>query len=120
MPHDDVANFLAKSDLSVLLRQNLRYAKAGFSTKLAECMLNGVAMFANSVGGSELVIENWEDGVVIDSASEDDILNALQRLLMLNHSEIMKMKRLAQEKAAKIFVADSYMESFKQYIDNLR
>lgn len=117
--HEEVLCYLAKSDFCVLLRHNLRYAKAGFSTKLAECMMSGVAMFANDVGGAESVIENKIDGIIIDNANRQTIENALIEIYRTTESDLIKLRKKALEKALTLFHSDNYVDKFANFLNNM-
>ena len=117
--HDIVLDFLKNADFTVLLRNNQRYAKAGFSTKLAESMLAGVAIFANKVGGAETLIENNLDGIVIDSPSEQDIRQGLYQILNMPETRLVTMRNKAKEKASSFFVRERYIDKFQDFIDQV-
>lgn len=116
IPHKMVFDYLSKSDFCVLLRNNLRYAKAGFSTKFAECMSNGVAVFANEVGGAESLITNYRDGIVIKDYSVKHIVSELQHILELSDLEILDIRKAARKKALELFSRDSYKQELEQFI----
>ncbi len=65
LTNEVVKEIIKKSDLSVLLRKPLRYAKAGFSTKFAESMILGVPVLCNRVGGADIHIVDGYNGYKI-------------------------------------------------------
>jgi len=117
VPHSLVVPyFLSKADFGLLLRNKLRFAKAGFSTKLAECMSVGVAIFANEVGGAETLITNGVDGLVIDEPTEYCITNQLNKLLAMQEGDILKMRIKAFQRAKELFMKDAYVEPMRQFL----
>lgn len=119
IPHDQVFEYLRKSDFSILLRNNLRYAKAGFSTKFAECMSNGVAMFANEVGGAESLITNYHDGIVIEDCAVNHIVSELHHILELSDLDILAIRKEARKKALELFSRDTYKQEMQQFISKI-
>lgn len=115
--HDEVKSFLYRADFSLLLRHNRRYAKAGFSTKLAESMAHGVAVFANRVGGAETILDNGIDGFAIDSTDKESIISNLDKLLSMSDDQIVEMRKNAYSKALELFDLDKYKQKFKQFLD---
>ena len=117
--HNTVLSFLKNADFTVLLRKDQRYAKAGFSTKLAESMLEGVAIFANKVGGAESLLENGVDGVIIDTASEKDLRRGLDMILNMSEHKLLSMRKKAAVKASAIFVGKRYHDKFQDFIERI-
>ncbi len=95
LPHTDTLSIIDECDFGILFRQNKRYAKAGFSTKLAECMSRSVPMICNRVGGCESVIENGIDGFVIEEASEQAIEEVLVKISKLTLDKRVAIKKRA-------------------------
>ena len=115
--HEEINSYLDKADFSVLLRHNKRYAKAGFSTKLAESMLNGVAIFANKVGGAESIIENNVDGIIISDTNENTIQEKLEKLLLLSDENMLSLRIKAAKKASDFFNMRKYITQTEDFLN---
>jgi glycosyltransferase involved in cell wall biosynthesis len=120
LPHHDTLDIIRKADFGILLRHNKRYAKAGFSTKFAECMANGVAMICNSVGGADLIIDSMNDGIVIDQLDTNEITKTLIRLVDIDKERIMSIRKNAYTKADFMFSNNNYVDKIGYFIKNLR
>lgn len=118
--HSEIIPYLERADFGVLLRHELRYAKAGFSTKFAECMLYGVAMFANKVGGAESIIENKKDGIIIDDAAVPTIIDQLTKIYDMSEKDLLQLRKNAATKAAELFVSTNYDDKFLNFLNCLR
>lgn len=114
--HDTVIEALKHADFSFLIRRNLRYAKAGFSTKLVECMSHGVAMICNSVGGADTIISHGIDGLIIDDMSEASLLNVMNEIMSMGAKNVFRMRMNAYEKARGLFSAEQYGKTLRQLI----
>lgn len=118
-PHDRVIEMLRDSDFGILFRKPELYARAGFSTKFAECMSNGVPMLCNAVGGADTVLETGVDGIVISDMSDESIEGGIRVACSLDDCELIAMKRAALEKALRLFEPSEYREPFSFYLDSL-
>lgn len=111
LPHEDTINIVRGSDFGILLRHNKKYAKAGFSTKLVECMANGIPMICNRVGGSDSIIKAWKNGIVIDDCDVSTIKKVLLAIIGTDPQKLIEMKIAAYKTATELFMSDSYAES---------
>lgn len=117
LPHNETVEIVKNADFGILLRHNKRYAKAGFSTKFAECMSLGVPMICNKVGGCDLSIEHMENGILINSAEYDEIYKILKFILSLSNEQIVTIKRNAYNYATQRFQTQNYQEAIQKFID---
>ena len=114
--HERVLDIVRSADFGVLLRRPLRYAKAGFSTKLAETMMLGVPMLCNRVGGAEMLLEDRIDGYLVDTADESALIAALEQLCGMPNEALCEMKQAARRKAMELFSLQNYVESMRQFL----
>lgn len=121
--HGRVSNDIAKeiisnADFSILLRQNKRYAKAGFSTKFAESMCLGVPVICTAVGGADTVVTDMVDGVLLHDNEVSTVRSKLSELLSKSNDEILLMKQNAYYKALEMFSLENYTELLKRFLNN--
>ena len=113
LSHDDTVEIVRKADFGILFRHDKRYAKAGFSTKLVECMSVGVPMICNKIGGCDLCIEHLVNGVLTETAEADELLRMLEDLTSMNIDEILTLKENAYECAIENFDNTKYTDVIK-------
>src|SRR5208282_6294467 len=65
MPHSEALQTLAGMDFSILLRPNLRYAHAGFPTKLGESLAMGVPVICNLTSDLGMYVRDGQEGIVV-------------------------------------------------------
>lgn len=118
LDHAEVIRMLRTADFGILFRRPERYARAGFSTKFAECMSNGVPMLCNAVGGADLVLENGRDGIVIPDCSGGSMDEALRITCNMDDSDLARMKHAAFVKARRLFSQETYIGPFRVYLDD--
>ena len=117
--HDSVIKLLQDSDFGILFRTSDLYARAGFSTKFAECMSNGVPMLCNAVGGADLILENNIDGIVIPDLSSQALHDGITSACNLTDYELANMKQAALKKALSLFESDNYIDSFSSFLKSV-
>lgn len=108
VPHEECVKVIEKTDFSILFRENLRYAKAGFSTKLSESLSLGIPVLCNAVGGADEIIKDGFNGIKIEECNSASIMNAIERILLMDESSINAMKQHAIETAKQHFVGELY------------
>lgn len=114
--HEFVLETLSRADACFIIREPRRYAKAGFSTKLAECMLSGVAVICNSVGGAERLIDDGHQGFLMKNARVEDIKRMITRLVNLDRSELERVKIASIEFARGHFAAERYSSDLYTFL----
>lgn len=117
--HEEAQRIVAKSDFSILLRENKRYAKAGFSTKFAESMSLGVPVICTKVGGADIVITDMKDGVHLLNNEPNTIQIKLDQLLDMSKDEIAKMKRNAYNTACEKFSMDKHETAIMNFLNSI-
>lgn len=117
--HDRALEIVTEADFSFLLRENKRYAKAGFSTKFAESMLCGVPVICTKVGGADVVIENGQDGFLLADNTFETLEKSIKHLLEMKSDEILTMKCNAYKTAEKLFLSRNYLLNIKTFLDEI-
>lgn len=117
LPHDEVLKYVKKADFSILLRQNMRYAKAGVSTKFVEAMCLGVPSICTKVGGTDTFVQDGVNGFIIEANSESAIVKILNYILKMSDNEILLMKSNAYKFAKQNFSIDIYIDTLKQFFE---
>lgn len=120
LPHEDVIAMLRKADFGILFRQPELYARAGFSTKFAECMSNGVPMLCNTVGGADLVLLPGIDGVVVPDLEPASLVAGIKAACDMDDDALLAMKRAALSKAKQLFQPENYMEDLSDFFASLQ
>lgn len=119
LSHDETLKIVAKSDFSVLLRENKLYAKAGVSTKFCEAMCLGVPSICTKIGGTDSYIKNGVNGFLVKNNSKEELLKILNVIINLDNNDLIELKKSALETAEKNFVFDAYIEKFNVFLKNV-
>lgn len=116
MSHEEVKKLMQYAHFGILLRNNRKYAKAGFSTKFAEMMSCGISMICTNVGGADKLIEDGVNGFLLEENSQEEILKLLDRLSCLSDSELNSIRSKALMTAKKYFLINNYIDSLRSFL----
>lgn len=119
VPHEKCIEIVKMADFSVLFRENLRYAKAGFSTKLSESLSLGIPVLCNSVGGADEIIQDGQNGIKIDGYDTATIIDAINRIISLSDSEIDDLKHNALNTGRNLFDGSAYVAVLNDAVNGL-
>lgn len=109
---------ISRSDFTVLFRRPERYAKAGYSTKLAESLMLGVPVICNNIGGADIHIQNNYNGIKINECSMESIEEILMKITKMKKTDICSMKNNAYLTGKKIYTPANYNSSIENLLNN--
>ena len=116
----EAMSIIRKSDFSVLLRPNKRYAKAGFPTKFVESLAVGTPVIANFTSDLSEYLKDNENGIVCADEKEESLKQGLLRAKKLNCTELLRMRKNARSSAEKYFDINVNKRGFQVFFDNLK
>ena len=99
----EVESVYSHYHFSILFRPNMRYAKAGFPTKLVESFSYTVPIIASDVGDISNYVINGETGFLVNSLNTKEIKTVINHILKMNNEEYRKMSYSSYEIALKKF-----------------
>ena len=120
LSHDKTLSIVEKADLSVLLRMNKRYAKAGVSTKFCEAMMLGVPSICTSVGGTDLFVKDKYNGFLVRNNDLNTLETTLLSIIDLSREQIEEIKNNALTTANELFTPDKYIEQFNAFLNKCK
>lgn len=114
----DVLNAYQNVDFSILMRpESLRYAKAGFPTKVVESLFSSTPVICNLTSDLYKYIVNLENGIIVKDFSKESFTNALELCLSLNDEQIIEMSIKARELAEEQFDIKKYINKFSEFLN---
>ncbi len=114
LPHDETVKYVRACDFTVLVRNHqLRYAKAGFPTKVAESMALATPVVCNLSSDLGMYLADGRNAVLIDGFSVEKITEALSRAICLDQGQKIQMKRAAR------LTAETYFD-YRKYADTIK
>jgi glycosyltransferase involved in cell wall biosynthesis len=119
IPHQEALRNLAQADFSVILRPNMRYANAGFPTKLVESMAMGVPVICNLTSDIGLYIHDGQEGVVVRDCSPESFAEGLKRAIALTLEQRLAMRRAARLRAELSFDYHNWVEPLRGFMQKV-
>jgi glycosyltransferase involved in cell wall biosynthesis len=116
LPRREALHHLRQMDFSILLRPDLRFAHAGFPTKLVESMAMGVPVLCNLTSDIGLYVRDCEEGLVVKDWSPEAFADGVRRALALAQEQRMGMRAKARQRAQVSFDYRNWVEPFGGFI----
>ena len=114
---EEVIKILQNADFTVLLRNpELRYAKAGFPTKVAESMTYGVPVICNYSSDLSRYIYDMKNGIVVEKCTSQSFYESLQRVCLIDEKKIKDIKSNARYTAERFFDYRNYIEPMREFL----
>lgn len=120
IPHDEVKTKIAESDFTVLLRPDLKYANAGFPTKVGESMACGTPVIANITSDLEKYIIDGKTGIVCENETPQSCAKAIQRAIRITKKQLKEMRKETKNMAYKAFDYRVYGNLIKDFLRKIK
>ena len=119
MPQKDVPSYYNVADFSILIRDNTRKSKAGFSTKLVESIASGVPPIINYTSDeSRYLSENA--CIKLKDGGVESIIEALKQVCEMPKESRCVMRKYVKEVAARHFDYRAYVNQVRKFVENIR
>lgn len=107
-------NFIMQSDYSLLIRdENLRYAKAGFPTKIVESLACGTPPLCNYSSDLELYLNDKQNSIIANGHTSKDVCEAIRKALcIMGEKDRSRMRESARKVAVTRFDYSVYKDLF--------
>lgn len=113
MPRTEVLKNLELADYTILMRKaELRYAKAGFSTKVPESLSTGTPVICNLSSDLGMYLKDGENSIIAENNSSKAIEIAIRRAVTVSPEERKNMQY-------KAFVSAKENFDYRHYINIL-
>lgn len=117
VPRDVVLQKMKEADFTVLPRDaSLRYAKAGFPSKIVESLVNATPIICNYSSDLELYLTDGENAIVARDHTPEALAEAIRRALALSVEEKLEMSKKALESAETHFDYRKYADKLEEFL----
>ena len=114
---EEVIKYLHNADFTVLLRSSeLRYAKAGFPTKIAESLATATPVICNLTSDLGLYLKDGKNSIIVESSTAQSFVIALRKALALSKDEKQEMCHIARQTAKMHFDFNSYTKQLEKFL----
>lgn len=114
--HEQAVDTVRQVDFSVLLRPQLRYAQAGFPTKVTESLAVGTPVICNLTSDLGDYILDGTNGLICQDHTPEAFTEALGRALAMTPEQRQAMRQKARLQAERSFDYSNYVESLKTFL----
>ncbi|MEG2013346.1 MAG: glycosyltransferase, partial [Anaerovoracaceae bacterium] len=119
MSHEGVMEQLTKAHFVILLRPaHMRYAKAGFPTKVPESLATGTPVICNLTSDLGMFLRDGENALIADDEGVESVLTVLRRAINVDEEQMIQMCAQARATAEEKFDYRLYAEGMGQFINH--
>jgi glycosyltransferase involved in cell wall biosynthesis len=115
---DEVPFHYHNSSYSILIRENKRYANAGFSTKLVESLCCGLPIITNSTSDIKNYISN-ENGYILKELTINELIEVFTSIINESKFDYIKKSHIAFETSKNNFHYEKYKYEFDDFLNSL-
>jgi len=115
----EVLQFVQQADFSVLLRPQMKYANAGFPTKVVESLACGTPVICNHTSDLQDYVHHRVEGIICASHSAEAMIQALKEVESLDKDTITLMRRSARRRAEQSFHFFDYAPDLRDFLDQI-
>lgn len=120
VPRKVVQDNLSEANFTILFRNTeLRYAKAGFSTKIVESLASGTPVICNLTSDMGLYLSNGYNAFIVENLNCNSIADVLHDILKLDEVEQKKLCDNARNTAEKKFDYRVYIEQVRNFLGEI-
>ena len=118
VPHNEAVRYVREADYTLLFRDaSLRYAKAGFPTKIVESLSCGTPPVCNLSSDLGLYLRDGENAFIAQDNSPNSICKALEKVLNSTDEHQAAMRKNARKTAEELFDYTQYVDTLKELIE---
>lgn len=110
----DIYDLLAQSHYLLLFSEH-----EGLPITLIEAMMTGLPAVCSNVGGCAEIVENGENGFVLDKDNWQGLADTLNQLPGITSSQYEAMSRKSRLKYEQCFTFEQFRQAYIKLIDNL-
>lgn len=102
---------------SILMRNpKLKYAQAGFPTKVVESMMNYTPVITNITSDLDKYLENKKNSVIVQDFSKESFCNAILESTEMTTEQLKEMQSLAHNTAKEKFSYENYKDKLQDLL----
>lgn len=120
LTNEEARSIISKSHFSIFFRPNLRFANAGFPSKLAESFSLGTAVICNDISDVKKYVSNSHDGFILEREFDNsDLYQLLKKVFLSNNKEYIYMNNSVKKSYFKFFNKKSYLNTMHYFLDKV-
>jgi glycosyltransferase involved in cell wall biosynthesis len=118
VPHEVAIQYVQNADYTILIRdETLRYAKAGFPTKIVESLSCGTPPICNLSSDLGMYLKDGENAIIAKSHSPEAVKDAVEKAINLSAEERVKMRVAARRTAERHFDYKNFTSQMESLVN---
>lgn len=117
--YSNVVKLVRDATFTPLLRPQLRYAQAGFPTKVTESLAVGTPVLCNLTSDLGFYLHDGVEGLICRDVTVDIVEEALERALQLTPVQLSAMRSSSREQALQSFDFRRYADPLADFLGRL-
>ena len=118
VPHEEAVSWVRRADFTLLLRdEKLRYAIAGFPTKIVESLKYGTPPICNMSSDLGQYLVDQKNAIIIDGCNSESVEKAIRTALQMDVIDRVRMRKAARETAVKNFDYRLYSTQLLSFLE---
>lgn len=114
----EAIKLVSESNYSLLFRDSsLRYAKAGFPTKVVESLMLGTPPLCNYSSDLQCYLKDGVNAIIAKDHSIESIARSIKKAISMEKTSIEKMRREARKTGELFFDYRNYLNCMKKMIE---
>jgi glycosyltransferase involved in cell wall biosynthesis len=118
VPSENLPDILAQADYMVLLREDARWSKACFPSKVPEFLALGIPVICNLTSDLGSYLEDGHEAFFVNGLTEQDFLVSLRRAVDAGGETRKKMGVWARKRAEESFDLQCFSKPLGEFIIN--
>ena len=114
--YEDLPNLLSRASYTVLLRDDVRWSRACFPSKVPECLSLGIPLICNRTSDLAEYLCDGREALLTDSVTEEAFAESLRRAVAGGVELRERMSKCARERAQKCFDMRNYAFHLGEFI----
>jgi glycosyltransferase involved in cell wall biosynthesis len=119
LPHHQVSEYVRSADFMPLLRSPLRYAQAGFPTKVPESLALGTPILCNQTSDLGEYIHQGVEGFICSDSTPQAFCKSLEQALSLSVQQRSEMRIAARRRAECSFDYRIYSSQLSSFLERI-
>lgn len=116
VPNEKAKEIISLSDFMFVFRPNLRFANAGFPSKVAESLSLATPVFCNNFSDISKYVTDGYNGIVVERLETNSLIEKLKWVFSISNQSYSAMRKNAYSSYEKNFNQTAYLEKMEIFL----
>ncbi len=120
LSEDDYADLIRAVDAGIIVRDDRKWSRSCFPSKVPEFLSVGTPVLCSRVGDLRWVVRDGREGFTFEGASAAGLASAIMSLARLSAQQRRALSESCRSRALQLFDSRRWRDPISNYIDSLR